>query len=395
MTSGKRPYVVILAMGLCLAPWSARAGVGAHTDSPNLRLKPRRGVQERGVPSARRRGVRRGAPQLVARSRLVARGSRRPKAPGRGGARDTPHPLGPPSARVAQLAIHLDRDVNEKGLVLNRQDHLAPVLGLARPARPRCKTSCPPAWALHLKRSSTSISCSTTRCLPRGATRARRAPLRGAPRQPGDVPRGDAGDRAHPRRRPARPTRPRSGSVRPRGDREPEHDRRAVLPPAAHPRTAVASSWRLVRRARPSARGLALLVGGHGARRPPQLRLSPRASPQARCSTAARSSRRTRSSATPRARARPQSWRILPSPPVAAAAVRQPHRPALREHDRPHHLDPPRHPDGGRWQPDAQHALVPRDGGDGGPGAHGEIDGSVLWARGVRGGGAPSRPEPP
>ena len=33
--------------------------------------------------------------------------------------------------RVPQLAIHLDRDVNEKGLNLNRQEHMAPVLGLA------------------------------------------------------------------------------------------------------------------------------------------------------------------------------------------------------------------------------------------------------------------------
>jgi aspartyl aminopeptidase len=36
-----------------------------------------------------------------------------------------------PLCRVTQLAIHLDRDVNEKGLVLNRQEHLAPILGLA------------------------------------------------------------------------------------------------------------------------------------------------------------------------------------------------------------------------------------------------------------------------
>ncbi len=40
--------------------------------------------------------------------------------------------LDQPLARVAQLAIHLDRDVNEKGLVLNKQEHLAPILGLAR-----------------------------------------------------------------------------------------------------------------------------------------------------------------------------------------------------------------------------------------------------------------------
>lgn len=33
---------------------------------------------------------------------------------------------------IAQLAIHLDRDVNEKGLVLNKQDHLYPIIGLDR-----------------------------------------------------------------------------------------------------------------------------------------------------------------------------------------------------------------------------------------------------------------------
>jgi aspartyl aminopeptidase len=32
-----------------------------------------------------------------------------------------------PLARVPQLAIHLDREVNDKGVVLNRQEHLAPI----------------------------------------------------------------------------------------------------------------------------------------------------------------------------------------------------------------------------------------------------------------------------
>ncbi len=31
---------------------------------------------------------------------------------------------------IPQLAIHLDREVNEKGLVLNKQDHLCPIVGL-------------------------------------------------------------------------------------------------------------------------------------------------------------------------------------------------------------------------------------------------------------------------
>ncbi|MBI2809615.1 MAG: M18 family aminopeptidase [Candidatus Melainabacteria bacterium] len=32
---------------------------------------------------------------------------------------------------IPQLAIHLDRDVNEKGLQLNKQDHLSPIIGLS------------------------------------------------------------------------------------------------------------------------------------------------------------------------------------------------------------------------------------------------------------------------
>jgi aspartyl aminopeptidase len=38
--------------------------------------------------------------------------------------------LDAPRARVANLAIHLNREVNDKGLVLNKHQHLAPLLGL-------------------------------------------------------------------------------------------------------------------------------------------------------------------------------------------------------------------------------------------------------------------------
>ena len=38
-----------------------------------------------------------------------------------------------PLARVPQLAIHLDRDVNEQGLALDKQLHLTPVWGLGPP----------------------------------------------------------------------------------------------------------------------------------------------------------------------------------------------------------------------------------------------------------------------
>jgi aspartyl aminopeptidase len=36
-----------------------------------------------------------------------------------------------PFARVPQLAIHLDREVNDKGLILNKESHLVPVIGLS------------------------------------------------------------------------------------------------------------------------------------------------------------------------------------------------------------------------------------------------------------------------
>jgi aspartyl aminopeptidase len=39
-----------------------------------------------------------------------------------------------PIARVPQLAIHLDRDVNERGLTLDKQLHLSPVWGVGTPA---------------------------------------------------------------------------------------------------------------------------------------------------------------------------------------------------------------------------------------------------------------------
>lgn len=35
-----------------------------------------------------------------------------------------------PVARVPQLAVHLDREVNDRGLILDRQQHLAPIWGL-------------------------------------------------------------------------------------------------------------------------------------------------------------------------------------------------------------------------------------------------------------------------
>jgi aspartyl aminopeptidase len=104
--------------------------VGAHTDSPGLRVKPRPdtgtlgwkqlGVEVYGGVLAnswldRDLGV---AGRLVGRDGSVALVN-----------------VAEPVARVPQLAVHLDREVNERGLVLDRQLHLTPVWGTGS-ARP-------------------------------------------------------------------------------------------------------------------------------------------------------------------------------------------------------------------------------------------------------------------
>ncbi len=103
--------------------------VGAHTDSPNLRLKPKpeyakEGYLQFGVE------VYGGAlytwldRDLSLAGRVITKGAR--TAPLETHLVRFDEPL----CRVAQLAIHLDREVNDKGLVLNRQEHLAPIFGL-------------------------------------------------------------------------------------------------------------------------------------------------------------------------------------------------------------------------------------------------------------------------
>lgn len=116
--------------GLLIAWRRGHAGagfriVGAHTDSPGLRLKPSSSSTAHGWRQLnvevyggvlnnswldRDLGVA-GVVVLIDGTTELVRSSR-------------------PIARVPQLAIHLDRDVNERGLVLDRQQHLAPVWGL-------------------------------------------------------------------------------------------------------------------------------------------------------------------------------------------------------------------------------------------------------------------------
>jgi aspartyl aminopeptidase len=99
--------------------------VGAHTDSPNLRLKPH--------PDTGTAGWRQLAVEIYGGVLLNSWLDRDLGLSGRLALRDGSVRLvlvDRPLARVPQLAIHLDRDVNERGLVLDRQAHLAPVWGL-------------------------------------------------------------------------------------------------------------------------------------------------------------------------------------------------------------------------------------------------------------------------
>jgi aspartyl aminopeptidase len=130
-----RYYVVqegsaLVAFVVPRAPIAAFRIIGAHTDSPNLRLKPKpeytkEGYLQLGVEvyggallnswldrdlGLAGRVMLRSGDRKTLESRLVR--------------------LDHPRLRVPQLAIHLDRDVNDKGLLLNKQEHLAPVLGL-------------------------------------------------------------------------------------------------------------------------------------------------------------------------------------------------------------------------------------------------------------------------
>ena len=101
--------------------------VGAHTDSPNLRIKPNAEVTRAGL---RQLGVEvYGGPLLnswLDRDLGLAGRVALTGMDGADGVEVRTFRIDRPLLRIPQLAIHLDREVNDKGLVLNRQQHLAP-----------------------------------------------------------------------------------------------------------------------------------------------------------------------------------------------------------------------------------------------------------------------------
>lgn len=152
------PAAGYVERGGALIAWRRPAGgprpvrvVGAHTDSPGLRVKPN--------PDVRRAGWRQLGVEIYGGvllnswlDRDLGVAGRLVLADGQVALVDVTEPI----ARVPQLAIHLDRDVNERGVVLDRQAHMTPVWATGLDTSfegwlaERAGTDLPAAWELCL-----------------------------------------------------------------------------------------------------------------------------------------------------------------------------------------------------------------------------------------------------
>ena len=103
--------------------------IGAHTDSPNLHLKPK--------PDADGYGYRRLGVETYGGVLLNSWLDRDLSLSGRLAVRDGDElsmvlmSIDKPILRIPQLAIHLDREISSKGLLLNKQRHMGPIFGLS------------------------------------------------------------------------------------------------------------------------------------------------------------------------------------------------------------------------------------------------------------------------
>jgi aspartyl aminopeptidase len=134
---GARAYVVrggsLVAFAVGNEP-PAKAGfvaIGAHTDSPNLRLKP--------IPGFSNAGYRQLAIEPYGGVLYSTWLDRELGLAGRitlSGGTSVLARIERPIATIPNLAIHLNREVNKDGLVLNAEKHLHPLLGLDGDATP-------------------------------------------------------------------------------------------------------------------------------------------------------------------------------------------------------------------------------------------------------------------
>jgi len=100
--------------------------VGAHTDSPNFRVKPAADAESAGFATL--------AVEVYGGVLLSTWLDRDLALAGYlvlGDGTEALVRLDGPVCRIPNLAIHLNRDVNKEGLVLNPQNHLSPVIGLS------------------------------------------------------------------------------------------------------------------------------------------------------------------------------------------------------------------------------------------------------------------------
>ena len=134
---GHAPFRAYVVRGGSLVAWAlpedlpSHAGfriIGAHTDSPNLRVKPQ--------PDTARAGFRQLGVEIYGSvllnswldrdlglsGRVFVRGERGPE--------ERLFKIDRPILRVPQLAIHLNREITTEGLHLNPQAHMAPLFAL-------------------------------------------------------------------------------------------------------------------------------------------------------------------------------------------------------------------------------------------------------------------------
>ncbi len=102
--------------------------IGAHTDSPGLHLKPNAQYSKSGYIQI---GVEiYGGPLLASWTDRDLSLAGRVILKAAGQLKVVPFRSDRVLLRVPQLAIHLNREVNEKGLLLNKQQHMPPILAL-------------------------------------------------------------------------------------------------------------------------------------------------------------------------------------------------------------------------------------------------------------------------
>jgi aspartyl aminopeptidase len=108
--------------------------LAAHTDSPALKLKPlpafhKENMLQFGVEVY-------GSPLLSSwLNRDLTLAGRVVVTNNKGAHEERLVYLDDTTLMIPQLAIHLDREVNEKGLLLNKQEHLCPIVGLAEESK--------------------------------------------------------------------------------------------------------------------------------------------------------------------------------------------------------------------------------------------------------------------